>query len=158
NTVYVQSGGVWANQQLAIGDLGSHNALFVDGGTVSAGYMVVGYDSLYCNNLAELDSGEIIVTNSTHDAVLEVFAGSFFLTGGTLLVDTLLVTNPCAQFMQVGGALMYRNLILNPDADTDGDGIPNGWEQAHGLDPLNPFDADEDNDGDGMSNLQEYLA
>jgi hypothetical protein len=43
-------------------------------------------------------------------------------------------------------------------ADADGDGIPNGWEQAHGVDPFNPLDAQADNDGDGMSNLQEYLA
>jgi T5SS/PEP-CTERM-associated repeat protein len=158
NTVYVESGGVWSNQQLAIGDLGSHNALFVNGGTVSAGYMAVGYGSFFCDNLAELDSGTIVVTNATHDAVLEVYAGSFLLTGGTLLVDTLLVTNPCAQFMHIGGTLAYRNLILNPDADADGDGIPNGWEQAYGLDPLNPLDAAADPDGDGMSNLQEYLA
>jgi hypothetical protein len=46
----------------------------------------------------------------------------------------------------------------DPNLDDDGDGIPNGWEQAHGLDPLNPDDASADNDGDGMSNLQEYLA
>jgi fibronectin-binding autotransporter adhesin len=158
NTVRVESGGVWVNQSLAIGDRGSHNALFVDGGTVSAGYMVVGYDPAYCNNLVELDNGAIIVTNSTHDALLEVYGGSFLLAGGTLRVDTLLVTNPCARFMKIGGTLICGNLVLNPDADADGDGIPNGWEQAHGLDPLNPFDADADNDGDGMSNLQEYLA
>jgi len=130
----------------------------VDGGSVSAGYMAVGYASLYCNNLAELDDGEIIVTNQTADAVLEVYAGSFVQFGGTLRVDTILVTNECAQFMWAGGTLMYRNLILNPDADPDVDGIPSGWEQAHGLDPLDPFDGEADNDGDGMSNWEEYMA
>ena len=158
NTARVGADGVWANQKLVIGDAGSHNALFVDGGTVTAEYMCVGYEGFFCDNLVELDSGGIFVTNAAHDAELEVYGGSFFLTGGTLLVDTLVITNPCAQFIQVGGALLYRDLFLNPDADADGDGMPNGWEQAHGLDPFNPFDAGDDNDGDGMTNLQEYLA
>ncbi len=43
-------------------------------------------------------------------------------------------------------------------SDTDGDGIPDAWEIAHGLDPLNSADASADPDGDGFSNLQEYLA
>jgi hypothetical protein len=42
--------------------------------------------------------------------------------------------------------------------DSDGDGIPDGYETAHGLDPQNPADALEDLDGDGQSNLNEYLA
>ena len=43
------------------------------------------------------------------------------------------------------------------DSDADGDGIPNAWETAHGLDPLNATDAYLDNDGDGIINLREYL-
>jgi hypothetical protein len=42
--------------------------------------------------------------------------------------------------------------------DTDGDGIPDAWEIAHGLNPTNSSDAARDDDGDGFSNLQEYLA
>jgi hypothetical protein len=42
--------------------------------------------------------------------------------------------------------------------DTDGDGIPDWWELAHGLNPNDPTDANRDDDGDGFSNLQEYLA
>jgi Bacterial TSP3 repeat len=57
-----------------------------------------------------------------------------------------------------GGILIADNVVLDPNLDVDGDGIPNGWEQAHGLDPFNPNDANLDNDGDGMSNLQEFLA
>ena len=120
--------------------------------------MCVGYDPVYANNLVEMTDGQMMVTNQTHDAVLEVYGGGLLFAGGTLWADTIIVTNRDAQFMYIGGTLIYRNLILTPEFDADSDGIPNGWEQAHGLDPLNPDDAEADNDGDGMSNLQEYLA
>ncbi len=42
--------------------------------------------------------------------------------------------------------------------DTDGDGIPDAWEIANGLNPNDPLDAALDRDGDGKSNLSEYLA
>ncbi len=44
--------------------------------------------------------------------------------------------------------------------DTDGDGIPDAWENQYPLamNANNPADAGEDYDGDGMTNLQEYLA
>ena len=42
--------------------------------------------------------------------------------------------------------------------DTDGDGIPDGYELVHGLNPNDPTDAGNDADGDGMSNLKEYMA
>lgn len=44
-----------------------------------------------------------------------------------------------------------------PTTDTDGDGMTDAWERAHGLDPT-VNDADQDKDGDGQSNLAEYHA
>ena len=159
NTVWVEPGGVWRNQQLCVGDLGSENTLFVEGGSVFVTInMVVGFNSFYCDNLVQLDSGQITVTNRTHDAVLEVYDGTFVLNGGTLRVDTLIVTNDCAQFLHVGGTLIYRSLQLNPNQSAVGDGIPNWWKQQYGFDPLDPNVAGADPDHDGANNLQEYLA
>ncbi|NCC51572.1 MAG: choice-of-anchor D domain-containing protein, partial [Spartobacteria bacterium] len=42
--------------------------------------------------------------------------------------------------------------------DTDGDGIPNTWEDQEGLNPNNPLDGGEDQDEDGVPSEQEYIA
>src|SRR5262249_23768166 len=42
--------------------------------------------------------------------------------------------------------------------DADGDGIPDDWEMAHGLNPHSSEDAAQDADGDGQSNFQEFVA
>jgi T5SS/PEP-CTERM-associated repeat protein len=159
NTVYVEPGGTWRTHRLLVGHYGSHNALYVNGGAVFAGTtMDVGFDPVYPNNLAQLNSGEINVTNAAHNAVLEVYGGSFVLLGGILRVDTLIATNSRAQFLAMGGTLSYRSLQLTPGFDVDTDGLPNGWEQMYALNPLDPFDAENDSDGDQMSNLDEFLA
>ncbi|HMO66287.1 MAG TPA: Ig-like domain-containing protein, partial [Verrucomicrobiota bacterium] len=40
--------------------------------------------------------------------------------------------------------------------DRDGDGMPDEWEIAHGLNPDDPRDAMLDSDGDGLRNLREF--
>jgi hypothetical protein len=44
-----------------------------------------------------------------------------------------------------------------PLPDSDHDGIPDAYESAHGMNPNDPSDANQDFDGDGQTNLAEYL-
>jgi hypothetical protein len=109
-----------------------------------------------------MTGGRLYVTNATHDAVLEVRNGFFLFDGGTLVVDRLVITNTCyGVFDRGGGSLSIGTLVVDPNGDADGDGLPNWWEQQYGLDPLSTFldnGADGDPDGDGYTNLQEFLA
>ena len=54
--------------------------------------------------------------------------------------------------------IISSNSVLTVLADTDGDGLPDEWEAAYGLNATNSTDAALDRDGDGASNREEYLA
>ena len=58
---------------------------------------------------------------------------------------------------EVGG---WPDLAVERAApDSDGDGMPNAWEEARmGLDPNDPADTWQDRDADGWSNIEEYLS
>jgi hypothetical protein len=76
------------------------------------------------------------------------------VTAGSAGTYTLVLTNE----VHPATDLVFTNATLTVLADTDGDGLPNIWEDLHRLNPAVPGDALLDSDGDGMSNLHEYLA
>jgi hypothetical protein len=45
----------------------------------------------------------------------------------------------------------------SPWIDSDGDGMPDDWERAQGLDPAVSADGNTDRDGDGFTNLEYWL-
>ena len=143
-----------------VGQLGdSQGTLTVAGGAlISWGDVVVGDCTTNATGQVTVNGGDMFVINVSHNAVLEVRNGTLTVNSGLLFVDTLVATNPCALVVRNGGSLMYDHLVLDPNGDNDGDGLPNGWEQSYGLDPFNAADASVDTDGDGFSNLQEYQA
>ena len=158
NRVCVVNNALWQSSSLIVGRSGSSNSLVIVDGFVSATNVLVGVSSPSCANWVQLDSGSVTVTNATADAVFEVRNGMFIFNGGMLQVDRFVMTNACAQFVHTGGTLIYSEAVLDPDRDDDGDGVPNGWEQTLGRDPLNAADVNADTDGDGQSDLAEFQA
>ncbi len=62
-----------------------------------------------------------------------------------------IITDIC----QVGGFPKYKK--VKPYVDTDGDGMPDEWEIANGLNPNDPSDANKDCTGDGYTNIEKYI-
>jgi len=58
---------------------------------------------------------------------------------------------------EVGGWDPYPEERRPVDWDTDGDGMPDSWENANGLDPQDSEDHNGDRDGNGYTNLEDYL-
>lgn len=162
NVVRVVDGGIWQNNILIIGGAPLSNLVLIAGGTVYATNVSSGVfgcgNPPGSNSFLQLDSGSLIVTNATHDATLDVRNGTLILNGGMLQVDKLVMTNRCGVLVRKGGTVLVDTLVLDPSLSALGDGIPNGWKQQYGFDPLDPTVANADTDGDGMSNLQEFLA
>ena len=55
-------------------------------------------------------------------------------------------------------AINTQNFAVTAAPDSDGDGLPDSYESAHGLNPNDPADGALDSDGDGQSNLAEFRA
>jgi hypothetical protein len=100
-------------------------------------------------------------------AVVRSLSGWFrFDDGGTTVEDFTLANGWRRDWRfagrTAGGAVLasYPNAYL-PTGDSDGDALPDWWEEAYGLDPRDTVGdngADADQDGDGLRNMYEYLA
>ena len=66
------------------------------------------------------------------------------------LVPRGFITDPS----EVGGYPEYQG---KPYIDSDGDGMPDEWETAHGLNPHDPSDAIQDRNGDGYTNIEKFI-
>jgi len=160
NGLITVSNGNWLGGSMTVGiysnGLGTVN---VNGGTITLlTKLVLGNCPTGGMGVVNVAGGSLYVTNAVHNAFIDVRNGQLNLNGGLLRTDKLVMTNSCGLFSNGGGTLIVGSLVLDPKLSALGDGIPNGWKQQYGFNPLDPTVASADPDGDGMSNLQEYLA
>lgn len=68
------------------------------------------------------------------------------------------ICHECGAKIPIDAKICPKCGAVQLETDTDGDGMPDKWEEKYGLNPRDPTDAGLDKDNDGFTNLQEYLA
>jgi hypothetical protein len=123
------------------------------------------------NNILWNNSNSIVLLNSSTITVdysdvsgAGVYSGTSNLNANPLFRNAavgdyrLAANSPCLGSGTNGttmGALFPVGSYL---VDTDGDGLPDPWEETYNLDSHDPADASADADQDGLTNLQEFWA
>lgn len=88
-----------------------------------------------------------------------VYGGTFYNTDRAGIYSMKITAEGYSSL--VGSFRRQTKLAFNMrgDADSDRDGLPDGWEEDHGLDPHDPHGdqgAEGDPDGDGLPNTEEF--
>lgn len=117
-------------------------------GPVQASLTLDFYDLGPAGDIAAIVGSSVINTNAAGTATFDVVLPGIVRAGRRVVATAT-----------TGGATSEFSLgPVTTVIDTDGDGLPDDYELANGLNPLDPADALRDADGDGHSNLAEYLA
>jgi hypothetical protein len=126
-TVNLNGGSLAIATNFAVGAGDANCAAFVNlnGSIVTTPRMTVGRSDQGSFASVTLNSGTLCVTNAGGGGVLDLEGGTFTLNpGGSLVVDSLIMTNPAAQFINNGGTIIYpkaafygTNLLVNPGAE-----------------------------------------
>ncbi len=108
-------------------------------------------------------TGSTVTTQSAEEAYRRVLAEAGAMPWNRDAVDTRIVEGVIKETgkiinsqTEVGGYPQIPTVYRPKNFDTDGDGMPDAWEQSHGLNPNVP-DNNGDVNGDGYTNLEEYL-
>ncbi len=106
----------------------------------------------YTNVLANVGCNLPALDEHDQRVIAEVRAGTFKFKGSKTGLPGL----PDSQD-DVGGWEDYPEVRRPAGWDTDHDGMPDEWEKAHGLNPGDTADGNQDMTSDGYTNLEKYL-
>jgi hypothetical protein len=136
------SNATMVGQRITVGSFAGKGTMTIAAGASSFySNMTVGSFACTATGTVIVAGGELDVTNATHNAVLDVESGALTLSGGTLVVDILVKTNPCASFQQTGGTLVVggvTNIVVPPlfsitAISRSGNNIQITWQSPGGV-------------------------
>ncbi len=96
-------------------------------------------DGVYAGTYTSTNSAELVADGT------DVVDGQEPAVVGSYLVDATAVRGRIRREAQA-------SFVVDAAPDRDGDGLPDGWERTHGLDPRDKGDGRGDSDRDGLSN------
>jgi T5SS/PEP-CTERM-associated repeat protein len=144
NSVRVADHGSWiAHSRLVVGYSGSSNLLTIAGGSVVASNVLIGDLGFASNNVIQVTSGSLFVTNNLGNGSLFVSRafgkGSLILSGGSVTVDALIATNGPNSVVTLNGGLLNSKgtAVANSQVFVIGDGTNSGT--LHLLDGAHSF-------------------
>jgi hypothetical protein len=120
----------------------------VRGGPVTLSAQITGWPPPFT---FEWRTGTAILSSTAQDGFASFY--TFIASNLTSVSYRVIVYNRALPVGRTSGLAAITTLV-----DTDGDGIPDQWETAHGSNPNSAADRLGDPDGDGMLNWQEYQA
>lgn len=111
--------------------------------------------------LAEIEGSGTLLWRATFGPDYNEFSTAVIADVGGTGRPQILINHPDGYLFGLGNRFFDTDgdgIDDDVDPDDDGDQMPDAYEVANGLDPLDAADASTDADGDGFTNLEEFQA